>query len=322
MKRYQVFVSSTFDDLKEARSAVLKSILKLGCFPAGMEWFPSASMEQFEYIKKIIDDSDYYILIIGGRYGDDSHGLSYTEMEFDYAVSKEIPVLAFIHEHPEDIPAKYYELDEAKREKLNNFRKKVMQERMVSFWNTSDQLSSEVSSSLENAIKTTPRKGWERSLLESNEELLENNLKLKKENQQFANEIKRLKSELTFFNQDINQNINCIKIMINGSTVDSNDYKSIYHCDMTLKKIFSLWYPYLLEIVIDSQAKLLLEGVLCNHLNLENFVLDDDCYVVIKGHLSQLNMLAEFSIRRAIGSSKHLIVTDRGKYIWDKIIEI
>ncbi|WP_289301301.1 DUF4062 domain-containing protein [Sporofaciens musculi] len=96
MKRYQIFVSSTFVDLKKERAAVLESILHLKCFPAGMELFPSASESQFNYIKRIIDDSDYYILLIGGRYGDDSMGLSYTEQEFDYAAGKGIPILAFL----------------------------------------------------------------------------------------------------------------------------------------------------------------------------------------------------------------------------------
>ena len=52
MRRYQIFVSSTFLDLKKERAAVLESILQMKCFPAGMELFPSASINQFEYIKE------------------------------------------------------------------------------------------------------------------------------------------------------------------------------------------------------------------------------------------------------------------------------
>ena len=88
-KRYQVFISSTYSDLKEERSRVMKSIMDMDCIPAGMELFPAVDEEQFEFIKRIIDDSDYYILIIGGRYGSmTENGISYTEMEFDYAMSK------------------------------------------------------------------------------------------------------------------------------------------------------------------------------------------------------------------------------------------
>ena len=83
-KRYQVFVSSTFTDLKEEREAVFNSLMKINCIPAGMETFPAFDEQQLEYIKRVIDDSDYYILIIGGRYGSvTDDGLSFTEKEYD-----------------------------------------------------------------------------------------------------------------------------------------------------------------------------------------------------------------------------------------------
>lgn len=51
-KRYQVFVSSTFTDLKDERSAVIQTLMKMDCIPAGMELFPAMDEEQFEFIKK------------------------------------------------------------------------------------------------------------------------------------------------------------------------------------------------------------------------------------------------------------------------------
>src|SRR4028119_2333406 len=101
-KRYQVFVSSTFADLQEERAKVQKAIMQLDCIPAGMELFPAIDEEQLEFIKRIIDDSDYYLLIIGGRYGTVSpkDGISYTEKEYDYAVSKGIRVIALLHKSP------------------------------------------------------------------------------------------------------------------------------------------------------------------------------------------------------------------------------
>ena len=82
--RYQVFVSSTFADLKDERQKVIQALMEMDCIPAGMELFPAANDEQWEFIKRVIDDCDYYILIIGGRYGSlTSEGISYTEKEFD-----------------------------------------------------------------------------------------------------------------------------------------------------------------------------------------------------------------------------------------------
>lgn len=77
-KKYQVFISSTFVDLIQERQSAMRAVLDLGHIPSGMEIFPAADVEQFEYIKKVIDECDYYVLIIGARYGSvDEAGLSF-----------------------------------------------------------------------------------------------------------------------------------------------------------------------------------------------------------------------------------------------------
>jgi hypothetical protein len=68
-KRYQVFVSSTYKDLTDERAAVIQMILNLNHFPAGMEMFPAANEDQWRLIQRVIDESDYYIVVVGGRYG-------------------------------------------------------------------------------------------------------------------------------------------------------------------------------------------------------------------------------------------------------------
>ena len=54
-KRYQVFISSTYQDLQPARQEVSQALLRADCFPAGMELFPAADEEQFAFIKQVID---------------------------------------------------------------------------------------------------------------------------------------------------------------------------------------------------------------------------------------------------------------------------
>ena len=104
-KRHQVFVSSTYTDLKDARGRVVQALLQMDCMPAGMELFPAADEEQLKFIQRVIDDCDYYILILAGRYGSlDDEGVSYTEREFDYAVKQGIPVLAFLHSDLSSLP--------------------------------------------------------------------------------------------------------------------------------------------------------------------------------------------------------------------------
>jgi hypothetical protein len=148
-KRYQVFVSSTYTDLKDERRSIIQVLLEMDCIPSGMELFPAADEEQFEFIKKIIDDCDYYLLIIGGRYGSTApDGVSYTEKEYDYARSLGLKVLAFIHEKPDDIPLGKSELDAELRGRLAAFRQKAAAGKLAKFWSDAKDLPRLVQTSL------------------------------------------------------------------------------------------------------------------------------------------------------------------------------
>lgn len=155
-KKYQVFISSTYEDLKEERKNVTETLLMMDCIPAGMEAFCAADEEQFEYIKKVIDLCDYYVLIIGKRYGSISPitGKSYTEMEFDYAKSKGIPILVFPVYADADKPSDGHEKE------LSAFKKKAYGRKMGAYWRTPDGLGRAVAISLEKAIKKNDRPGW------------------------------------------------------------------------------------------------------------------------------------------------------------------
>ena len=163
LTKYQVFISSTFSDLEVEREKVMHTVMALGCIPAGMEHFPATDEEQFNYIKKIIDTSDYYVLILGGRYGSlTEDGVSFTEREFDYAKEKGIPILAFLHRNLGNIPLNKSEIDDEKRKKLLEFHNKAKSGRIVQFWETPEELCVNVSSSLYHAMKDYPATGWER----------------------------------------------------------------------------------------------------------------------------------------------------------------
>lgn len=191
-KRYQVFVSSTFTDLQEERSKILQTLMKMDCIPAGMELFPAADEEQFEFIKKVIDDCDYYLLIIGGRYGSTTkEGISYTEKEYDYAVSKNIKVIALIHKNPDAIPAGKTDRDQKSRKRLEEFRKKVSKGRLVEFWDNSSQLPGMVALNLLHTMKAYPTVGWVRGDQVSNRELLTELNELRKRNEELETSLQK-----------------------------------------------------------------------------------------------------------------------------------
>ena len=140
-KRYQVFVSSTYADLRQERQRVIQTLMEMDCIPSGMELFPAVDEEQWEFIKRIIDDCDYYLLIIGGRYGSTtSEGLSYTEKEYDYAIGNGIKVIALLHANPDDISVAKSDIDPELRRRLKSFREKVAKNRLVKFWKNAEEL--------------------------------------------------------------------------------------------------------------------------------------------------------------------------------------
>ena len=163
-KRYQVFISSTFTDLEGARQEVSQALLQTECFPAGMELFPAADEEQFEFIKRIIDESDYYVLISAGRYGSihPETELSYTEMEYDYAVETGTPVLRLLHKAPEDLPGKHLERTAKGKRKLEAFRAKVSDGSLVKFWEDPKELGQHVILGLTWLQRHKPAVGWAR----------------------------------------------------------------------------------------------------------------------------------------------------------------
>lgn len=143
----------------------MQALLELDCMPAGMELFPAASEEQWTWIKRVIDESDYYVVIIGGRYGSISKksGLSYTEMEYRYAVEQDKPAIAFLHESPDKILAGKSEKAAAKRTKLTALRTFAEQRGLCKYWNSPSDLGSKVSRSITQLIKRHPSPGWIRA---------------------------------------------------------------------------------------------------------------------------------------------------------------
>ncbi len=131
--------------------------------PAGMELFPALDQEQLDFIKTVIDDSDYYIIILGGRYGSmNAEGIGYTEAEYDYAVSKDIKVIALVHADPGALPAVKSELKEETRVKLEAFRTKLLTGRLARHWEKAEELPGLVALSLSKTIRTYPAIGWVR----------------------------------------------------------------------------------------------------------------------------------------------------------------
>jgi len=195
--KYQVFLSSTYSDLVDERENIIKAILEMYHIPIGMEMFSAEDEDQWEIIRRTIEVSDYYILILGLRYGSKtSDGISFTQKEYEYALEKKIPILAFVMNDT-------VSLSRVKRDDdlsdINKFRELVLtNSKMAQFWETKDQLIKSVSISLMKQIMQKPGVGWIRGDTANTDEALSKELSaLSKENRELRERVAELESKIS-----------------------------------------------------------------------------------------------------------------------------
>lgn len=340
-KRYQVFISSTFQDLQEERKEVMQALLELDCMPAGMELFPAANEDQWSLIKKVIDDSDYYILIVAGRYGsvNEDKGISYTQMEYEYALETGKPVIAFLHKEPGKIPNEYCEKDEDKRKKLEEFKTSI-QERLVKYWVTPQELGSVVSRSMIKLIKSTPAVGWVKADNIIDEKSVKEIAALQKENSELKNLLELNKTtapkgseKLAQGKDEILINFN-VKGYYNDGTFMPNEYYLEDKFNFTWDDIFSFIGPSFMGEIYTEETfyKLLGEFIkaekkVINYLydkypdhGFDEFSINQKDYNLIKIQLKALGLITY--IVNEDNHYKHWILTEYGEFYITQILAI
>ena len=161
-EKYQIFVSSTFEDLKVERDRVIKGILEMGHIPVGMEMFSAADEQQWKIISRHIDESDYYLVIIAHRYGSTVDGISFTRKEYEYAVSRNVPIIGFVIDLQTPWPPEFVDTETEAVEGLKAF-KELVSAKPVGFWTNADDLYGKSSVALVKAFSAQPRTGWIRA---------------------------------------------------------------------------------------------------------------------------------------------------------------
>ena len=164
-KKFQIFVSSTYTDLKEERQAAVEAILSAGHIPAGMELFSAGDESQMTVIKRWIDESDIYLLILGGRYGsiEPKSGKSYTHLEFEYALEQKKPLFSIVIT-PEALQSKVKIMgveafEQQNQKELDKF-KAIVTSNMVEFWNDKKDIQLAIFKTLSDFIYRKELIGW------------------------------------------------------------------------------------------------------------------------------------------------------------------
>lgn len=245
--KYQVFLSSTYSDLVDERESIIKAILEMYHIPIGMEMFSAEDEDQWEIIRRTIEVSDYYVLVLGLRYGSKtSEGISFTQKEYEYALEKNIPILAFVMKDTVSLSKDKRDDDLSE---INKFRELVLtNSKMAQFWETKDQLIKSVSISLMKQIMQKLGVGWIRGDKASADEALSKELTaLSKENRELREKVVDLESKISSKLPDI-------EIDIVPPAIDEkfNSYKAI---EMPESLRFDGIEEHLLEFVSEQDIE-------------------------------------------------------------------
>lgn len=163
--KYQVFLSSTYRDLKDERRAAIDAILTSQHIPAGMEMFRGDDIKQKEIIHQWLKQIDIYILILGVRYGDidPETGISYTEWEYDLAEELNIPRLVILLKD-DYLRSKEYDISmvEINLPQYKSFKDRLTKEHYVHFVSSMDELKYVISTNIDYIIQENREhlKGW------------------------------------------------------------------------------------------------------------------------------------------------------------------
>lgn len=305
-KRYQVFISSTYEDLKEERKSIIEILLNAKFVPAGMEMFAASNEEQFKYIKKIIDNCDYYVLILGARYGSINltSGKSFTEMEYDYAIEQKIPILAFVHSDPENINANKREKENV--DLFNKFRIKVLKNsKMCKMWTEQSDLVANVLVSLVQIVDECPRIGWSRGEQDITELLTQIN-QLRIENNELRNQnMDLLHKTNTYLDEQDELSRGNDSFILEGISydvemkmdLDIDEYLPVWvneekcDCTVTWNELLKAVAPGCFSGCKDYEFKDLINEFCQEVLGIEHFNISRKSYNIIKFQMLALNWI-------------------------------
>jgi hypothetical protein len=194
-RKLQIFLSSTYEDLVDHRLTAMEAILAAGHIPAAMEQFTPGDETAWQKITTWIDESDAFILILGGRYGsvEPESGKSYVQLEYEYAIEKRKPFFALVvkdEHHEQRIRELGLKVDERENPESYKKFKNTVTQKLCAFWSDKKDIKSAIFQKLPEWAQRPDLIGWVRSDEAANPEVMNEFARLSHENRELREQMK------------------------------------------------------------------------------------------------------------------------------------
>lgn len=160
-KRYQVFITTSGKEMQPERMIVSQTLIGMGFFSWGLEQRTPVTTA---FARRQIDDCDYVLLLLGSQYGEQSvSGISYMHLEYIYAVTKQKPIIVFMHADPDARDSELQEQSAALKQRFYDFRQQLQKEvEQVIYYKSQRELELAIRTHVPQMLERYPVLGWVR----------------------------------------------------------------------------------------------------------------------------------------------------------------
>jgi hypothetical protein len=202
--------------------------------------------------------------------------LSFTEKEYDYAVSRNKPVLAFLHKDIAKIAGGLLEPSDEGKQRLDRFRNKAKKSKLVNFYENADDLKAQVLHSLGYIFSVRPMRGWApadrtpRAELERINDLQQRIISLEAENQRLRERENDISLRLASGSSTVKWNLNIADMRFGNDSPIQNEFTLEATWDQWLVTLFPGGSSYItISEVLNSIYEFILskipEGFVSSH---------------------------------------------------------
>jgi hypothetical protein len=154
----RIYISSTSKDLEKEREAAAQAVRRLGHQSVYMKDYVASPQLPVDKCLQDVRSCDFYVGIFAWRYGFIPNGYdkSITHLEYETAKKAGIPRLIFLLDQKASWPVEYV-ATKKERKKIDQLRKELKNENILSFFKNADELGGLVSLAVSKLIMIAER---------------------------------------------------------------------------------------------------------------------------------------------------------------------